>query len=54
MSKSNKWEDWWNSLSPQMQQYLKAQPVWHDRDLYRSFGVGVLVGFLIGVITVWH
>lgn len=50
MFKQNKWEAWWNSLSPQMQTYLKAQPVWHDRDLYKAFAFGIMIGILVGVI----
>ena len=50
MFKQNKWETWWDSLSPQMQTYLKAQPVWHDRDLAKAFAVGIVVGIVIGVI----
>jgi hypothetical protein len=46
----NKWDAWWNSLSPTTQEYLKAQPLWHDIDLAKAFAVGALIGFVIGVI----
>lgn len=49
MFKQNKWEAWWDSLSPQMQDYLKRQPVWHDKDLYKSFAWGIFWGILIGL-----
>lgn len=49
MFKQNKWEAWWDSLSPQMKQYLKSQPVWHDSDLVKAFGVGIVIGVLIGL-----
>lgn len=45
------YHEWWDSLSPQMQQYLKRQPLWHDRDLYRSLAIGAVLGFVIGVIV---
>lgn len=46
----NKYQAWWDSLSPQMQQYLKKQPIWHDRDLYKSFIIGLFAGIIIGLI----
>lgn len=45
----NKYQAWWDSLSPQMQEYLKRQPVWHDRDLYKAFAFGIFFGILIGL-----
>lgn len=48
----NKYQQWWDSLSPQMQTYLKAQPVWHDRDLYKSLLTGIVIGFVLGVVIV--
>ncbi len=44
-----KYQTWWDSLSPQMQEYLKKQPIWHDRDLYKSFAFGILIGVMIGL-----
>ncbi len=49
MFKKNKWELWWDSLSPQMRTYLKNQPVWHDKDMYKAFACGILFGLLIGL-----
>jgi len=46
----SKYQAWWDSLSPQMQEYLKLQPVWHDRDLYKAVLYGVLIGFVIGLL----
>jgi hypothetical protein len=44
-------DKWWNSLSPQMQQYLESQPLWHDRDLYTALAAGLIIGFVLGYIT---
>lgn len=49
MFKQNKWQIWWDSLSPQMQTYLKAQPVWHDNDMWKAGLFGVFIGVLIGL-----
>jgi len=49
MFKKNKWEVWWDSLSPQMQTYLKNRPVWHDKDMFKAFAWGIFFGVLIGL-----
>jgi hypothetical protein len=45
-----KYQKWWDSLNPQMQAYLNAQPVWHDRDLYKAVFYGAVIGFLLGLL----
>lgn len=47
----NKWDAWWDSLSPQMQEYLKKQPIWHDKDLYKAMAIAGVIGFVVGVIV---
>lgn len=47
----NKWDQWWDGLSPQMREYLNSQPVWHDRDLYKALAVGIIIGFTLGCVT---
>ena len=54
MNKSEKWQQWWDSLSPTTKEYLKAQPLWHDVDLAKAFAVGIVVGLIIGVALAWH
>jgi hypothetical protein len=44
----NKWDAWWDSLSPSTQEYLKAQPIWHDVDMFKAAIYGAVIGFLIG------
>jgi hypothetical protein len=46
----NKWDAWWDSLSPSTQEYLKAQPIWHDVDMFKAAAFGAFVGFLIGLL----
>jgi hypothetical protein len=43
-------EDWWDRLDPKTKNYLKSQPIWHDRDLYKAMAVGVCIGFIVGII----
>jgi hypothetical protein len=43
-------DKWYDSLPKHTKIWLKKQPVWHDADLFRFFAMGVLVGFLIGLI----
>jgi hypothetical protein len=47
----NKYHQWWDDLSPQMKEYLKKQPMWHDRDLYKAAAVGSIIGFAVGVLV---
>ncbi len=47
----SKYQQWWDSLSPQMKQYLKDQPIWTDKDLYKTLAVGIAIGFVVGLIV---
>lgn len=52
------YQQWWDSLPESTREYLKRQPVWHDRDLYK-FGavcavIGFAVGFLAGYEAAWR
>jgi hypothetical protein len=44
----NKWDAWWDSLSPSTKKYLKNQPLWHDRDVALFVSIALVVGFVIG------
>jgi len=46
----NKWDAWWDSLSPTTQAYIKSQPIWHDSDMWQAGLFGVFVGVLIGLM----
>jgi hypothetical protein len=45
----SKYQAWWDSLSPTTKEYLKNQPVWHDRDMWRAGLLGCAIGVLIGL-----
>lgn len=54
---SSKYQVWWDSLPTHTKEYLKKQPIWHDKDLYK-FGaicavIGFAVGFLFGYEWAW-
>lgn len=46
----SKWSTWYDSLPAHTKEYLKNQPLWHDRDMFKAFAVGIVFGFLLGVI----
>ena len=50
MFKPSKWELWWDSLPESTKTYLKNQPVWHDRDMFKSLALGIMIGLTIGVL----
>jgi hypothetical protein len=43
-------EIWWDKLGPKTKEYLKKQPLWHDKDLYKAIATGILIGFFVGII----
>ena len=47
----SKYQQWWDSLSPHTKEYLKRQPIWHDRDLYIAIAIGAVVGFVVGLVV---
>jgi hypothetical protein len=50
MFKKNKWELWYDSLPLHTKEYLKKQPVWHDRDVVKFVSIALVVGFFFGYI----
>jgi hypothetical protein len=46
---NNKWDQWYDSLPASTKEYLKNQPLWHDRDLIKAGLLGIVIGFLIGL-----
>lgn len=47
---NSKYQEWWDSLSPQMQEHLKNQPLWYDRDLVKVGVIFFIIGLLIGLV----
>ena len=47
----NKWEEWWDSLPKQTQEYLENQPIWKDKDVAVFTSIALAVGFFIGYIV---
>jgi len=51
MFKKTELELWWEQLDPRSKEYLKKQPLWYDKDLYKALAVGIAVGLLVGLIV---
>jgi hypothetical protein len=45
----NKWTQWYDSLSPSTKEYLKGRAIWTDRDIFKAFAVGIIVGTFLGL-----
>jgi hypothetical protein len=45
----SKYQQWYDSLPEHTKTYLKSQPLWHDRDLYKAFAFGTIFGIIIGL-----
>jgi hypothetical protein len=50
----NKWTTWYDSLPEHTKEYLKNQPIWHDRDLYKFCTITFTIGLIIGALLAWH
>jgi hypothetical protein len=51
MLKKTELEIWWDRLDPKTKEYLKSQPLWHDRDLYKALATGILIGLIVGIVV---
>jgi len=51
MYKKTELELWWEQLDPKTKDYLKKQPLWHDKDLYKALAVGAVIGLIVGLIV---
>ena len=45
----NKFNQWYDSLTPSTKEYLKQQAIWHDRDLFKFSAIAFLLGLAIGI-----
>jgi hypothetical protein len=46
----NKWDAWWDSLHPNTKEYLRNQPIWHDRDMWKAGVFGLVIGIILGAM----
>ncbi len=46
----SKLSEWYDSLPEQTKTYLKNQPLYKEKDLYKSLAIGAVVGFVVGFI----
>lgn len=44
----SKWQAWYDSLPEHTKEYLKNQPVWHDKDVALFVSIALAVGWIIG------
>jgi hypothetical protein len=44
-------QKWWDALPEVHKKYAESQPVWTDKDLYRSLMIGIIIGFVFGFIA---
>lgn len=54
----SKLSDWYEDLPPNHKEYLKNQPIWKDKDLYKFAAgaaiIGFIIGFLVGYEVAWE
>ncbi len=50
MFNQDKWSKWYDSLPAHTKEYLKNQPVWHDKDVTLFCSIAMAVGFFFGYI----
>jgi|APIni6443716594_1056825.scaffolds.fasta_scaffold4171054_2 hypothetical protein len=43
-------QEWLEKQPKHTQEWLSNQAIWHDTDLYKAMLVGMILGFLIGLI----
>ena len=48
----NKWQQWYDNLPKNTQQYLATQAVWRDVDLFKFSAIAFVVGFALGAL-IW-
>jgi len=47
----SKFQAWYDSLPEHTKTYLKSQPVWHDRDMFKALAVGFAIGLVVGLVV---
>ena len=47
----NKWTQWYDSLSPATQEYLRGRAIWTDRDLAKFAMMAFVLGVIVGMVA---
>jgi hypothetical protein len=47
----NKWQQWYDNLSPSTKEYLKGRAIWTDMDLAKFAFIAFIAGVIVGVIA---
>jgi hypothetical protein len=47
----NKWTQWYDSLSPSTQEYLRGRAIWTDRDLAKFAMLAFVLGVIVGMVA---
>lgn len=47
----NKWTQWYDSLSPATQEYLRGRAIWTDRDLAKFAMLAFVLGVIVGMVA---
>ena len=48
--RSNKWSTWYDAQPEHVKRWMKAQPIWHDNDMWKAGIVGFVCGILFGLL----
>jgi len=43
--------NWYKNLNETTKHWIDNQPLWHDGDLFKALFVGVIIGFMVGIIV---
>jgi hypothetical protein len=50
MFKKTKWEEWYDSQPDHIKRWMdQDNPIWYDKDMYKAFGTGIIIGIVIGL-----
>lgn len=47
----NKWQEWHDNLPNHTKEWLKKQPLWHDKDLAFVGAICLVIGYIIGWLS---
>lgn len=47
----NKWDAWYDSLPSHTKEWLKNQPIYREKDIYKFIAIGTVIGFIVGLLV---